>query len=332
MHRQPVAWWGCTLTCVLACAFPALALPLAAPTPGAWQAIAPYGGPALRGAEAFAVGEAAYVVAGTDGAGTLRSQFWKYDPATNTWTSKADFPGTPTEDGTGFSIGSTGYVCFGSGASGLVRECWRYDPAADAWMRVATFPGVARTGCVAVTLGDKAYVFGGSTQAGYADDLWEYDPALDAWTRMADCPGLGRFLPAAFAIGGHIYIATGRTGNADDAYACDVWEYDPLSNVWIRRADFPGTARGYALGLSVGGKGYLAFGQLPGSALTLSAEVWEYDASSDVWTRKADFLGGARAMAVGFVLGSDLYFGLGMDLTNHNRRDFWRMRPIATAP
>ena len=36
--------------------------------------------------------------------------FWEYDPATNTWTQKADFGGTTRSVAVGFSIGSKGYI------------------------------------------------------------------------------------------------------------------------------------------------------------------------------------------------------------------------------
>ena len=58
----------------------------------------------------------------------LLKDFYEYDPATNTWTQKADFGGTGRYYAAGFSIGSKGYI----GTGGLVllfKDFWEYTPA-----------------------------------------------------------------------------------------------------------------------------------------------------------------------------------------------------------
>ena len=40
----------------------------------------------------------------------------------------------------------------------------------------------------------------------------------------------------------------------------DFWEYDPSTNTWTQKADFGGTARNWAVGFSIGNKGYIGTG------------------------------------------------------------------------
>ncbi len=315
----------------LFCLYASLSLaaaPPAEPEPGVWQQVARFGGTAVRGAQAFTIGDAAYVVSGMPDSSIPHHEVWRYDAGDNVWTRMNDFPGTPVIEGVGFSIGNVGYVCLGAVNVTLdrVSEFWQYDPAADTWSRKADFPGGARSGCVAVTIGRKAYVFGG-----YSDhlvrEIWEYDQETDVWARKADCPGEGRFLPFGFAANGRAYFGA---GSAETGMAQDVWQYDPQADEWSRRADFPGQARAYPVGLSLGGKGYIAFGLLQYvEPLPLVRDVWRYDPATDAWAQLADFGGQARIMTTGFVLGSDLYYGLGNNTSVRNVGDVWRMRPAS---
>ena len=303
-----------------------VAAPLAEPEPGVWQQVAHFGGTAVRGAQVFTIGDAAYVVSEMPDTSIPHHQVWRYSATDNAWTRMSDFPGTPVIEGVGFSIGAAGYVCLGAVnvTPDRVSEFWQYDPAADSWTRKADFPGAARSGCVAVTIGRKAYVFGGYSDHLVAE-IWEYDQETDAWTQKSDCPGAGRFLPAGFATGDRAYFGT---GSAADGMSQDIWEYDPTSDSWARKADFPGQARAYAIGLSVGGKGYVAFGLLRyEQPIPLVRDVWEHDPVTDAWTQRGEFAGPARAMATGFVLGSDIYYGLGNNNQGRNIADIWRMRP-----
>jgi N-acetylneuraminic acid mutarotase len=311
--------------------------PSGAPRPWEWKPAADYGGGPVRGAMAFAIGPAAYVVSGMKDDGKPEHQCWKYDPAADRWTRLGDFPGTAVIEGTGFSVGGKGYVCAGStnGRGPADPACWEYDPVVDHWTRKADFPGGVRSGCVALVIGRKTYIVGGGGISGSVPrDVWEYDPEADRWIRKADFPGEGRFMPSGFVAGDRGYLGLGSPGAF--RFVKDFWEYDPRSDVWTRKRDFPGRPRAYAIGMSVGslgdiGAGMVGFDQSSGT-MTLTREVWEYDPGSDSWTRKPDIAGPGRAMAVGFVLGTELYFGLGNDSENRTLADFWRMDDLGAPP
>ena len=58
------------------------------------------------------------------------------------------------------------------------------------------------------------------------------------------------------------------------------------------------------------------------------SDFWEWDQTSNVWTRKADFAGAARQSAVGFSIGNNSYIGTG-DSNNFGLplQDFWEYDP-----
>lgn len=76
----------------------------------------------------------------------MKKDFWEYDPATNAWTQKADFGGTPRFLATGFSISGKGYIGTGDGTTGYTKDFWEYDPMTNIWTQKADFGGTARRG------------------------------------------------------------------------------------------------------------------------------------------------------------------------------------------
>ena len=88
-----------------------------------------------------------------------------------------------------------------------------------------------------------------------------------------------------------------------------------------RKADFGGTARINAVGLSIGSKGYIGTGYDIGN----KRDFWEYDPALNTWTQKANFGGTFRTGAAGFTIGNKGYIGTGKSGTRKN--DFWEYNP-----
>lgn len=300
------------------------------PTGETWTQMANFTGIPVRGSASFVIGSNAYIVSGTDG-NQLLPQVYQYNSTTNTWAQKNDFPGTARLDTSGFSIGSKGYVCFGSDNNVSLKDLWEYDPQTDQWTRKTDFPGTERMLATVMIINQKAYVTGGYTTEGYKADVWEYDPQTDKWTRKADFPGIPRGSAAGFAIGNKGYMCTGIIPGSGWTTTRELWEYDTQTDTWAQKVDFPGAARGYAQGFSIGSKGYIGLGLLQigsgGNSLTLTKDLWEYDPAANVWTQKLSIPGSGRAMAVSFVIGSSAYMGLGNNENVVNINDLWKYTP-----
>ena len=91
------------------------------------------------------------------------------------------------------------------------------------------------------------------------------------------------------------------------------------SNSWVRRRDFGGAPRAYAMAFSIGTKGYIGTGSVQSG---VSSDFWEYDSDTDEWAQKSSFGGFVRSTAVAFSIGGKGYAG-----TGNNSKDFWEYDP-----
>ncbi|MBX7109553.1 MAG: Ig-like domain-containing protein [Chitinophagales bacterium] len=96
---------------------------------------------------------------------------------------------------------------------------------------------------------------------------------------------------------------------------------------WIQKANFGGTARYYAIGFSIGDKGYLATGMKDDGIYHFYNDLWEYNPATNAWAQKADVGGAMRCMAVGFSIAGKGYIGTGWNETAGNMNDFWEYSP-----
>jgi len=194
------------------------------------------------------------------------------------------------------------------------------------WTQKADFPGGARIGAVGFSIGGKGYIGAGGGFGVDYKDFWEYDPVLNIWTQKEDFAG--RNARHGFSIGDKGYIGFGEDGQ-------DFWEYDPGLNNWSQKTDFPGGPRSAAVCFSIGNKGYIGTGETyDETGYRILNDFWEYDPVSNIWTKKTDFAGIARRMAVGFSIGNKGYIGTGNYLNNTSYRvlsDFWEYDPISNA-
>lgn len=157
----------------------------------------------------------------------------------------------------------------------------------------------------------------------------------DSWTQKANFGGGIRHIPVGFSIGSKGYIGTGQTNasGVNTDLKRDFWEYDPGTNLWTQKADFGGGNRSYAIGFSIGSKGYIGLGvNANGAPLnSYQNDFWEYNPATNIWTIKASFGGLPRAAATGFSIGTKGYIGAGIDNTSQWRKDFWEYNPSTNA-
>lgn len=303
-----------------------------------WTRRADFGGGARYGAFTFSIGSKGYVGTGSDDTGIYKSDFWEYDPITNTWTQKADFGGGIRAHGIGFSIGSKGYAGTGVTASyQWTKDMWEYNPADNTWTRKDDFAGGLRYLLAGFSIGNKGYVGTGEYREGpwtistYYNDFWEFDPTaapLDQWKQKASVPQEGRTAARGFRIGNKGYIGFGVYYY--DTRKSDLWEYDPSTDAWTRKADLPAEGRYQPALFSIGNKGFLVGGQYYSSL----KDVWEFDPSApaaSAWTRKADLPAEVRSFAVGLSIGDKGYVGMGTNGVGI-LNDWWQYSTTTAIP
>ncbi len=215
------------------------------PAADTWRALAPM--PTRRGSPvAVTVGDKLYVIGGASvlpGSSAVHpvrphasvAAVEEYDPATNTWRTRASLP-TPRNHAIGAAVNGKIYVIGGrvggafvsSGSSnvGIVEE---YDPAADAWGPPKARMPSARSAMAGVAYDGKIYVTGGEGQDYRRMFTWRsfeaYDPAKNEWSTLPSLP-VSRHGLAGAVIGNRLHMVSGDVQSAGTGVHVDTEEHD----------------------------------------------------------------------------------------------------------
>ncbi|HET6545112.1 MAG TPA: kelch repeat-containing protein, partial [Rhodanobacteraceae bacterium] len=266
-------------------------------TPSAWTSASPL--PANLVRYAFAQdGDDLYVAGGVQD-GTVVGTLYRYDTASDSWTTLAPMPVATGEAPTGAFFNGKLYVVGGTGITVLNI----YDIATDTWSSGTPFPDAGGSyGAAGGAFNGKFFVAGGTGGVGNPT-LWVYDIATDTWSAGTAVPN-NYYMGGYQQVGQYVYmvgsygdspqppsgplsalsgnpqrnaIAPSANGTAtirlDMSTATGTWTTGPA---WtMNRADFglaydPGTNSLYAIGGDANGGGFFD-GQTEVDQLDISA-------------------------------------------------------------
>jgi hypothetical protein len=188
-----------------------------------------------------------------DSPGNSFTHPFEYNPATNTWITKA---ATYPDNRVGGMVcavltvsGTPQIYCVGGNeffGDSTTARVFSYNPVTDTITTLTTadnWPGNT-TGTIVpggfAVAGNKLYIIGGfdiSIPAGTAQ-TWQFDPNAavgSRWLQRLDYPVGRGYVPAA-TIGGLIYTGGGFVGFTDSA---DSFKYDPVANTWTAITNIP---------------------------------------------------------------------------------------------
>jgi hypothetical protein len=194
------------------------------PATNSWTQKASVGGSGRFLAVGFSIGSKGYIGTGANFfvSPYYKYDFWEYDPATDTWTQKANFGGAGRYAATAFTIGNKAYIGTGYNATdGNKKDFWEYDPASDSWIQKADFSGTARRSAAGFSIGSAGYIGTGYDGINFTNDFWAYNPATDSWMQQANYGGSVTWTAVGFSIGEQGYIGTG------ESYTKSFWAYTP---------------------------------------------------------------------------------------------------------
>lgn len=203
----------------------------------------------------------------------------------------------------------------------------------DGWKALSKFMGNARSNAVSFVINNKIYVgLGYSNSIGFSEvsnDFFEFDPLADKWKAIASFPSTARANAISFVIKNKAYVGLGTNYNRVGRSALyeDIFEYDPTTDKWIKKADFPGRRRDQPVSFTIAEKGYFGTGNVDPFSPINTNEFWQYDPASDKWTQKASFVSSARCRAFGFSIGQKGYIGGGENNASAKINDFYEYDP-----
>lgn len=116
-----------------------------------------------------------------------------------------------------------------------------------------------------------------------------------SWDQKESFPGTTMREPLHFSVGGKGYVGITEYSLAE------LWEYNPATGAWTRRADLPAGFRFQAPSFVIDDKAYLIVG----------VSVWQYNPDSDSWTQKNDIPGADKRNTFAFSVDGKGYVGGG---------------------
>ncbi|PXY39459.1 galactose oxidase [Flavobacterium cheongpyeongense] len=203
------------------------------------------------------------------------------DELIGNWIKKSSFDGPARSSSTSFVIGDYAYITTGYTGDEYLKDLWAYNSNGDYWEQKADFTGSARSSASSFELNGKGYIGLGYDGTNKLKDFYQYDPVSNSWEAKADFGGTGRYGAVGFQVGGKAYFGTGYDGN----YLKDFYQYNDTDNTWTLVSGFSGNKRRHATVFVINDKAYLGTGVNNG---TNQVDFWEFDPSTDVWTRKRD--------------------------------------------
>lgn len=227
-----------------------------------WSQLASFPGTERSSAAAFTLNGNGYVGLGFDGDNEL-GDFYRYNVATNTWDAIAAFGGSARRGAVAFNSSTHGYVGTGFDGDNDKKDFWRYDPALDTWTELVGFGGNKRRDGATFTINDQVYLGTGVSNGLNQTDFWVFDLTSESWSPLLDLDddddyAIVRNSGVGFTIDGKGYFATGDPGAGASV---DIWEYDPLTDLWEEKTPYEGTTRQGAIAFSNGTRAFLALGR-----------------------------------------------------------------------
>jgi len=266
-----------------------------------------------------------YMGFGLSSSSTCLSDWWRWDPCSDTWTQLASPPVNFGNLPFIFAIGSFIYVGGGQYlCGGPIKDFYRYDPATNTWTKRADLP-VPLYGTPGASDGTYGYIACGVTTGGtYTNTLYRYDPSTDSWTTLSTVPGPATYGPSMAYYQGRLYIGGGMIiGTCRQ----DFYAYDIATNTWTALPDYPYTHYD-AWAVAYNGRVYVIGGTTPCTG-TATDQFYYYDIASNAWSAMPVFPGGNRNDLKPVALNGVLYGGWGHNgaPTYTYIRDWWAFCP-----
>jgi N-acetylneuraminic acid mutarotase len=298
---------------------------------GDWQKMSSFKGNARSKASSFSIGNKGYIYGGYGyisdniGSGDF-NDLWVYNADGDYWQQRANLGNVADSNrdyarnsAVGFAVDGKGYIGTGysTDKSANLKDFWEYDPTADTWTQIEDIP-VSRQGAVGFGIDGQGGFVTTGYNGSYLGDLYKLNTTTKKWEELIG-PTENRLGASAFVINGKAYLVGGRDESA--TLITEFLVFDPTAETgdtkipygkWTKLRKIANVStdsydddydivRQYGVAFVINGKGYLTSGTSSG----LRGDAWEYDPTTDLWTKKTGLTsteGSSRNYAVAFSL------------------------------
>jgi hypothetical protein len=156
--------------------------------------------------------------------------------------------------------------------------------------------------------------------------LLKFDNVISGFSTICQFPGDAIGYQSGFVSGDKLYVGTGR--NVAGQTVDEFWEYNLLSGIWTRKANYPGGTMSGGTAFTINGKGYMGFGT------PNQKNLYEYDPATDTWNLKSEIpdfftdIDKDRYALVSIAAGGKAVVGLGRHSTVSAFGDMYSYDPL----
>jgi N-acetylneuraminic acid mutarotase len=213
-------------------------------------------------------------------------------PDIGDWAKKTEYAGIPRTQAVSFTINGNVYIGGGYNGNTATRlnDFYEFvDGLTPSWIPVDNFPGDPRNGAAGFSINNKGYMIGGYDGTSYLNDIWQFDPSQspgNQWTPIQPNNPASTFTPRVNAVGFALnnvgYVGTGL--DSAGSWHEDFWKFDGTN---LTQVSSIGEKRTGASAFVYNNIAYVVGGTNNGTYLP---DLWSYDGSADLWTRKRNII------------------------------------------
>ncbi len=202
-------------------------------------------GPAKSRAGNFVIGNYGYYGAGNDTVVAEVSDWYRYDPSNDSWSSISNMP-SGMQALESFSIGNKGYAGIGWASSSPKMNFYEYDPSNNSWATKASYPSGANppSDAGSFVLNNEGYVLGGAIAYSNVTQSVcnKFNPTSNTWTAISSLPQ-NKQRTNGNSINGEGYAFCGLNPGLNTDTSC--FKYNSITNSWSRIASLNGNTERY---------------------------------------------------------------------------------------
>jgi N-acetylneuraminic acid mutarotase len=197
---------------------------------------------------------------------TTNKSLYRFDPVSGTYSSlngqtytfPSVWPSVVVKENTAYLLGLNGQSQF-----------YAFDYGSLTIDKVSDYPGKAYGEQILLDGDSVLYMGGGYTSGiGYTREFWKYSLSSGSWTRLNDLPGYSCHTNE-FTVNNRNYVVFNNNS---------MFEYDPVNDSWISRAQYPGYWCRFKVAVECGGLVYMGYGDY-----SPETTLKKYDPGTDMW-------------------------------------------------
>ncbi len=189
-----------------------------------------------------------------------------------------------------------------------------YDYNTNTWISRTPIPGILANRRIAnatVMKNGNVLLTGGqsTTDSSYPSTHYIYNPTTFVWTTVANSMPGRTFHSVGNFEDGRVLIVGGQN---QSGFLKDVWEYDPNTNLFTQKEDFPSEYYGLAGPVHKLDNNYMVLvGGYSSSVSGGTKSVWTYNPNQDTWAETTDVLNVGRYVHQSIYQGGCKFFVVG---------------------